>query len=257
MSDEFYIGYLARAPRGIGRRVRWVSLVLLLLAGVGAAGLARVHRRLPPGNFEFGTDDREFVGVVLSDPYPTLRVRRPGTALDEQEGWSRYLLVAPGKFGAQDLARGLDGQTVRLQGTLVFQDGRTMVEVRPETVEPVDESALEGAERPAQESLGVHTLVGEIVDSKCHLGVMNPGVAKTHGACARLCIAGGIPPLLLVRDEQGAPRRFLLVSAAGHSVNRDVLDLVAVPVRITGEVVCSDDLLVLRADPATYERLAD
>jgi len=229
-------------------------LVLLALSVTAAAVLATVHQRLPSGTFEFGAQDSEFVGVVVSDPYPALRVRRPGAHLDPAEGWSRYLLVAPGKFGAQGLARGLEGETVHLRGSLVYLDGRTMIEVDPQSVERVVSEA-ELQPDPGPTSLGVHTLVGEIVDSKCHMGVMNPGTRKTHRACATLCIEGGIPPVLFVEDEAGQVQRFLLVSRDGRAVNGDVLDMVAEPVRITGEVLRTDDLLVLRADPATYERL--
>ena len=99
------------------------------------------------------------------------------------------------------------------------------------------------------------TLVGEIVDSKCFLGVMKPGNSKPHRACAARCISGGIPPVLLVRDKQGNPTYFLLVSSAGESVNDAVLDLVAEPVEITGRVMRHGDLLVLHADPETYRRI--
>jgi hypothetical protein len=37
-------------------------------------------------------------------------------------------------------------------------------------------------------------------------------------------------------------------------VNQQVLDMVAEPVEITGEVERQGDLLILRADPATYRR---
>jgi hypothetical protein len=46
-----------------------------------------------------------------------------------------------------------------------------------------------------------------------------------------------------------------LVSADNKPVNQQVLDLVAEPVRITGEVERQGDWLFLRADPATYQRV--
>ena len=45
---------------------------------------------------------------------------------------------------------------------------------------------------PSYQPLGAVTLTGEIVDSKCFLGVMNPGNLKPHKACAIRCISGGI-----------------------------------------------------------------
>jgi len=47
----------------------------------------------------------------------------------------------------------------------------------------------------------------------------------------------------------------LLVSADGKPVNNQVLNLVAEPIQITGDVERQGELLILRADPATYRRL--
>jgi hypothetical protein len=104
-------------------------------------------------------------------------------------------------------------------------------------------------------SLGEHTFIGEIVDSKCFLGVMNPGQLKPHRACAVRCISGGVPPVLLVRETNGTARYLVLVSRDGKPVNKQVLNIVAEPVGIRGELVRQGQMLVLRADPATYQRL--
>ena len=129
-----------------------------------------------------------------------------------------------------------------------------MVEALPDSIKTVDAKSpiLTGTETIP---LGRQTLRGEIVDSKCFLGVMNPGQLLPHRACAIRCISGGIPPMLLVRPTNGAAIYLLLVSADGKPVNQQVLDLVAEPVQITGEVERQGELLVLRADPATYRRL--
>jgi hypothetical protein len=108
---------------------------------------------------------------------------------------------------------------------------------------------------PRSESLGEQTFVGEIVDSKCFLGVMNPGQLKPHRACAVRCISGGVPPVLLLRQADGSARYLLLMSREGRPVNQDVLDLVAEPVRVTGELVRDGELLTLRSDPSTFERV--
>ena len=113
-----------------------------------------------------------------------------------------------------------------------------------------------GAAQEAR-SLGTFTFTGEIIDSKCFLGVMNPGTLKPHRACATRCISGGIPPMLAVRTSDGATMYLLLVSKDGQTVNKEVLDLIAEPVTITGEMVQHGDLLFLHADPATYQRVAD
>jgi len=48
----------------------------------------------------------------------------------------------------------------------------------------------------------------------------------------------------------------LLLSNDGRPVNKQVLDMVAEPVRITGEVERQGEMLILRADPAAYRRMA-
>ena len=103
--------------------------------------------------------------------------------------------------------------------------------------------------------LGVQTLRGEIVDSKCYLGVMKPGRGKPHRACATLCIRGGIPPVLRVVTGTGEARHLLLTDQDGGAINDRILDLVAEPVEVTGRVLRTGDLLMLRAELAAFRRL--
>ena len=248
MSGEFYIGWQQTSPPGLARRSRTVALLFAGLAALLGAVVAGAQATFLPAVFEFGTV-RDFEGVLAERPHPALRVERPG----EASGWSRYLLVAQGKHGADALVAGLDGHGVALSGTLVHEGGRTMIEVVPGTVEDRGPRAAPGA----RESLGVHTLRGEVADSKCHLGVMNPGRSKVHRACAVLCIRGGVPPVLLVDGEDGSLTRVLLVGADGSAVNEAVLSMVADRVEISGDLYRDDDLLVLQADPASYRRLPE
>lgn len=241
---ELYVGYLPQSPPRQARFTRGVVLALFAACLAAVALVALEQAPLRPGQFEFGVV-REFRGVLASTPHPHLRVRRPGG------GVSTYLLVAPGKHGADEFVREFDGRGVSLRGSLVHSGGSTMVELEPGSVALADVAA------PAPEvvELGRVTLRGEIVDSKCHLGVMTPGERRTHRACAQLCIRGGIPPLFWVEDERGAVQRLLLVGANGEAVNERVLELVGVPLEIDGALEQHDDWLVLRADPAGYRRI--
>jgi hypothetical protein len=166
--------------------------------------------------------------------------------------------VKPFKFGIDaETANRLDGSSVSLRGTLIYRGGQTMIEVVAEPIKQADGGGknLSTAQIVSPVSLGEQTLIGEIVDSKCYLGVMNPGTLTPHRACAIRCISGGIPPVLLVRQSNGPALYLLLVSRDGKPVNKQVLNLVAEPVSITGEVQRQGDLLILRADPAVYRRL--
>lgn len=86
--------------------------------------------------FEFGKV-RDFEGTVVERPYPTLIVSRPGHP-DQGDNTSEYLLVAPGKHGADDLVRSFDGKRVYLRGQLIYRDGKTMVEIEPGSIRQDD-----------------------------------------------------------------------------------------------------------------------
>jgi hypothetical protein len=248
--NEFYIGWQAKAPPGIGALVRKVVVSLVFAVVAAAVVLALVQRPIRVAVFEWGTI-KTFNGILKSEPYPHLLVPRPG----QSGGQSAYYLVAPFKFGLKfETIAALDGKEVTLTGTLIYRGNETMIEARPESIKPSSATSPPNAQ-PSPVNLGRQTLVGEIVDSKCYLGVMNPGRLTPHRACAVRCISGGIPPILLVRQKEGKPLYFLLVSSDGRPVNKQVLDMVAEPIEITGEVIRQGELSILRSDPATYRRI--
>ena len=252
MSEEFYIGWEKKAAPGISKAVRRAVIMVLVLALLVPVVLALSQRMIGVSVFEWG-NHKTFAGVLQATPYPHLLVPRPGNA-GSQQHFSTYYLVAPWKFGLDnDAIAPLDGKSVSLKGTLIYRSDQTMIEVVPDSIQATN-VALAGA-LPQTMSLGKQTLTGEIVDSKCFLGVMNPGQLTPHRACAIRCISGGVPPVLLVRQKDGPAIYLLLVSTDGKPVSKQVLDLVAEPVEITGEVERQGELLILRADPATYRRM--
>ena len=194
--DEFFIGWEPKAPPALGGRLRRLAAILLLLGAGIAAALAASHSKAADSTFEFGVV-RSFEGTFRHAPYPMLLVDRPGG------GRSTWLVTIFGKHGAESETAAYDGRRVKLDGSLIHRGGRTMVEVQPRTIEDLgtSEASLEVSD------LGEATLRGEIVDSKCYLGVMKPGNLKTHRACAVRCISGGVPPVLLVRGGTGAALR--------------------------------------------------
>ncbi len=251
MNDEFYIGWEAKAAPGISRVTRRLVFVLAFLAFLVPVVLAVSQRLIGRSAFEWG-NHKTFSGILQTKPYPHLLVPRPGQNATEPS-YSTYHLVAPWKFGlnAEHVAP-FDGMTISLQGTLIYRANQTMIEVVPDSIQVAHRTNR--ASLPSPVALGKKTLVGEIVDSKCFLGVMNPGQLTPHRACAIRCISGGVPPVLLVRQKHGPAIYLLLVSAAGKPVNQEVLDLVAEPIEVTGEVERQGELLILKADPATYRR---
>jgi len=249
-NNEFYIGYLPTAPAGLGKMMRKVVILLLATASVAAAILVMIQKPFHPSVYEFG-HMRTFEGILHERPYPILLVTRPGQT-GESPVYSQYLLVGDGKFGAAALAQRLDGKRVRLNGALVYRDDQTMIKITDGAITPLDGEAVA---LQNGKTLGTFQLAGEIVDSQCYLGVMNPGGSKPHKECAVRCISGGVPPIFVVKNFAGAANYFVLVSAEGKTINQEVLPFVADPIQISGQVIQYDNVLVLQADPKTYKRL--
>ncbi len=249
--EEFYVGYHKRMPRGLARFV--ASIVVLLLLGVAILAFAvpSLHEAYDFARSDF-RDLREFEGVLVAQPAPHLVIVRPGET--GARAFSRYVLVGRGKSGPQIDTDALHGKRVTIRGSLIYRDAQTLLAVKS-AEERAEPHSPWPSDPQGGEALGRFTLQGEIVDSKCYFGTMRPGHTAVHRGCAIRCIAGGVPPVFLIRDDHGNSMTFLLVGADGSNVNQRVLPFVADPIEITGDVVRMDDVFVLKADPDTYQRL--
>ena len=122
MNDDFYMGYLPKAPAGLGKIVARIAAGVLL-AGLIAGGLLIFGQ--PPfatGKFEYG-EYRDYAGVIEEWPYPMLVTDN-----------ARFLLVAPGKHGLSDTVKGLQGKHVQLKGSLIERTPDRMIEVVPASI---------------------------------------------------------------------------------------------------------------------------
>jgi hypothetical protein len=240
--NDFYVGYLPKAPGALARFVRKVIIVLALLAVTAALVLVVGQMQFSSSAFEYGKLG-SFEGIVVTRPFPTLLVTRPGQVGQENK-YSRYLLVAPGKHGADDLVAGFDGKQVRLRGQLIYREGGTMVEITPGSMAVIDNAP---AVQATTRDLGTVTVTGEIVDGKCYMGVMNPGQGKVHRDCAARCLSGGIPPIFVTTDGH---EQLLLVGLDGRALGRDVLrEFIAEPIQIQGELLETGSTQLLKVDP--------
>lgn len=240
MSKEFFIGWQSKAPEETGRFLRKAVVVIGAVMIALAVALPAFQGTVDTdGHFDYG-DVKTYRGILVNDPVPML------VAEDDVV----YLLVNPFKYGFdEDVAKKHHLQHVTLEGTWIHREGEDMIEVQVGSVErAADSEDLTSYPQGMFNELGEATLKGEIVDSKCHLGVMNPGNLKTHRACAITCIEGGIPPVLLVRDGKGGATYILLVSRDGSALNQEILGLVAEPVQVTGELKKLGDQLILYAN---------
>jgi hypothetical protein len=246
---EFYIGWQSMAPAATGRLIKWFCLGLFILAASMGTLLALSQRTIGISVFEWGKL-KDFHGIMVAKPYPHLL---------STNNLQFYYLVKPDKFGFDsDIASKYDGQQVCLLGTLIYRGNQMMIEALPESINScstaLDADLLASIKPQPDVSLGRQTIIGEIVDSKCFLGVMNPGRYVAHKACAIRCISGGCPPLF-ISGSGDALHYYLLVNTNGNAVNQAVLDKVAEPLEISGEVVKQGALIILKADPTTYKRI--
>jgi len=252
--DEFFIGY---APPMPARLARYVSRVVMGLACgvlVWAVIVGAGHVPLEGGTFEFGHPQR-VAGTLVEHPYPAVQ---PDGAESSATPW--LLLVAPGKHGADALVRGLDGRHVTLAGTRVRRGTHTMIEVDPASLVADDGSAANVTAPAIQARLfGDHPVKvrGEIVDSKCFLGVMVPGSGKTHKDCASLCLRGGIPPALYVQDRAGQSALLLVTGTSGEPMGARTLQGAGEAIDITGIIEQQGGWLVLRTDPRTWQPVTE
>lgn len=239
MSDPgFFVGYLKNVPAALARvnlifgaLLFALFVVLALLLGRGGDAAA--------GGAAFSDGELSDQGVVFMSPYPHL-VTSSGRTL---------LLVADGKRGAQDMFKGMDGESARIYGYAYARDElRTVIMDR---FEPV--AAPMATE--ASQKLGRWRASGEICDGKCAAGSMHPGRGLSHKACANLCVAGGVPPVLVMATPLAGVHDVLLAAADGGPAPALVGDISAIPVELEGDVERRGNLLIMRVDWAKARRM--
>jgi hypothetical protein len=236
--DEFYIGYEGGMPPGIRRVVRRAVLIAAIVV-VAVAAIVTVNQRpLASAAFEFG-QPRPFEGWLTWSPAPSLLAR-------DGEGWTRYWLVAQGKFGATRAAADPQEGWVRLDGTRILRDSWQMLEIVPGTVARITRSGAPPVMTP--ETTRPFRGRGEIVDSKCYLGVMNPGERIVHRDCAIRCLSGGIPAMFAYRDNAGASHLALLLRSDGRPVGPEWTRRAGSTFTVTGNLHVAGDVEVLVLD---------
>jgi len=246
--NDFYVGYLPKAPEALARRTKRTAAILLMFAVAASVVFVTSQRTVStPATFEFG-QERPFEGTLVASPYPALLVTRLNSSEDQPQ-YSYYSLVAPGKHGADEAVARYTGKAVRLRGTLIYREDQTMIEVIPDSIVTV--SANPSA-APVFHNLGSFTLTGEIVDSKCNFGVMNPGRGKVHKDCAVRCLSGGIPPAFVTNDFEGRPATLLLTASDGKPLPKQAfLPYVAQRLQLRGLVRKTGDELFFEVGPSS------
>ncbi len=241
-NDNFYVGYLP-LPKGLKGTTAALVAILFALIALDAWLIAKLQP--DAGNGRWADTPSEFVGTLTRDPYPMLRVDRGGVI-------RTYVIVSDEKRGAETaLAKFATGASVKLMGYEVERAAVGMIQLAAMEMTPAAAATVADAPR---EIHGRITAKGEIVDSKCWLGVMRPGDGHIHKACASVCILGGIPPMFVTRAE-GVPSVMLLTLADGNAIPPEqILDYVADSVSLSGTIEKRGDLTVFKADLDSLKR---
>ena len=263
MKDEFYIGYLPKAPKRITRFVKSVIGLLFLGLVLTAFILASNQKNISNGIYEYGNLTL-LEGVLYKKPQPFLKVLE-GTDVEGKPVFKNILLVNYGKFGALASLKKMEEKTgkdltkvkVKIRGTLIYHNGVTLLELTEK------EEALQGFEALDEtepysrttKNLGNLLLTGEIIDPKCYFGSMKPGQGKPHRSCAILCISGGIPPMYVVKTKNDQADYYLLMGENGNPVNKEVLNYVADPTLIEGRAEQIDEWKVIYINPSMIQRV--
>lgn len=247
----FYIGWMPAAPASFAKHIRKVVVILVTLVTTAGIILALQQKKFSTASFEFG-QLTEITGVYRQFPVPSVKVM----SNRDVSGHSSSItipLVGYGKSGAEGIIAELekeknttlDKKNVTFRGTLIYNDGKTLLQI-DKNDDPLRKISDAAVNMPAAiKELGTVRLTGEILDPKCYFGAMKPGQGKPHRDCAIRCIAGGMSPVFYVRNEKGEVNYYLILDAAGKKMNEQLTDIIAEPVSLQARAVQYDDWIVL------------
>ncbi|MCE7991348.1 MAG: hypothetical protein HEP71_05180 [Roseivirga sp.] len=264
MSDkkEFYIGYLPKAPKGISRFTVVAVLMFFILLAASAYVVVSNQTTINNGSFEYG-ELTEVEGLVYMGPQPFIKVI-DGEDLNGYPVFKNILLINFGKHGAtpslekirSEIALTFDRVYVKLRGTLIYHNGTTLLELTENEKSYISYRPLVDKSLYLKDvqDFGVQTLTGEIIDPKCYFGSMKPGEGKPHKSCAGLCISGGIPPMYVVKNDQGKADYYLIMGENGQRLNEEVIPYVSDVTTISGRVETLDEWKVVYVDPNNINR---
>ena len=237
MTPSFFVGYLP-APPDVRRFAFITAALAVALSAILALALGAPPT--PPGDGGFG-DEVSVAGIYQARPYPII-LQPPDAAHPLGHTW---MLASDGKVGAQGAGIEYDQKAVAAKGVVVKRGDIDMLVI------PVDDGLAPAPPMAAAMSaapLGRWRIGGEICDGKCAAGAMAPGTGLAHKACANLCLAGGVPPVLVSQAPVEGRSFFLLADADGGPAPSAMADLTALPVTLEGDLERRGDLLVFRVD---------
>ena len=222
MAEEppFYVGYLPLPRRLRGFLIALVGV--LMLADIAIAWAALEAQPAHPSGAWGQEGEVAYRGRFQNRPYPLLR-----------QADKTILLVGVDKHGAPAGLDALDGVLVEAKGYPILRGDLTVLQLdgvptRVEGEAPVLVSP--GRPRDAR-------LAGELVDTKCYAGAMNPGEGKVHKDCGALCVLGGIPPLFVMRGAGPDPAWYIVADPQGGPLGKDSASFIGDSLELSGRIV--------------------
>ena len=238
--NEFYIGWKEEMSEGNASFLKKILIPLFVLIPILVFAVVLFQKPFNQHQFEFGKIT-PITGTYYGKPVPML-VADQGVLPDGIS--TDIVLVGYGKFGAKGIMQALEktngnlnGKKISLAGTLIYGDGKTLLELTEEEGSLIEIKKTPTTINPEKTASKSISLSGEIIDPKCYFGVMKPGEGKIHKSCAIRCISGGIPPVLRVKTDKPseAQKYYLLLDEQGRDINKAVLPFVAEHINITGK----------------------
>ena len=134
-NDEFYIGWMSKAPKGFAANIKKYVLILLPIIIVIGVLLALSQKKFDTGNFEFGKLT-ELKGIYFNEPVPNLKVIN-GKDIWGNANYITVPLIGFGKHGADGIMDELQkeqntsfvAKEIVLKGTLLYNDGKLLMQV--------------------------------------------------------------------------------------------------------------------------------
>ena len=242
MKDDFYIGWQDKAPASYAH-IRCLFFGSVLIASIAVVAIYTSSQEPFSDSYirQMGMLE-EHTGTIVTEPVYGLRTNENGHV-------KTIPLTGFGKFSAKPVIDFLKKQTdghlknyeITLRGTEFTYADKFWMELTEG-----NRSILSIRPLGAMPSRSIHykgeiTLRGEIVDPKCFFGLMKPAYKAIHRSCAIRCISGGIPPVLAIRENGKFTDYYFLTDKSDHSLSKEVLAWVGVPVEIKGELKQFDD----------------
>ena len=239
-----YVGYLP-LPRSLKTVLVVICSFAVATMFVAAALTALMHS--DPGDAIREDQQRHTLsGTIITKPYPMI------VAADRGDGKAGLVLVVEsGKHGSAPRLDPFEGKLMSLAGNLLHRDDNYLLKLA-EGADAIKLLEQRSPASPASVSMGRQTLRREVVDSKCYLGAMKPGIGNPHRTCAVLCLSGGIPPLVVTNDRP--PRAYVISDLAGNAATAEIADFVAEPLEVSGEVKSLAGTLVLALEMKDVQR---